>query len=420
MRIEGPAKRLSIYLGESDQWRGRPLYLALLETLKEEGLAGATVTRGLAGFGAHSRIRTASLEVLSSDLPLVVEVVDSREKIEHALAIISPMVREGLITVEDLSVVKYSHRYLQPLPGDRLVKDVMTRDVVSVRPETPLAELVDLLIDHQIKAVPVVNAERRVVGIISDGDVLQRGDGLGRLAVMERLDEATLAGYLAELRQSPKTAADVMTAPVVTAREDEALAHAVQAMTSRDLKRLPVVDAAGRLMGMLSRVDILRTVAEAKPAKGETRSLAQAGRTVGEVMDSQVPAVREDADLVEIVNRLVGADIKRVVVTDEAGRVLGTITDGDLVARVRPEARGGVLAALRGRGRAPKIEATARELMSADVLKGPPDTPIPEAVRQMLTQKRKRFYVVDSDGVLLGAVDRQTLLRAIAGHPPAP
>ncbi len=316
-------------------------------------------------------------------------------------------------------MVKYSHRYLQPLPGDRLVKDVMTRDVVSVRPETPLAELVDLLIDHRIKAVPVVSADRRVVGIISDGDILQRGDGLGRLAVMERLDEATLAGYLAELRRSPKTAADVMTAPVVTVREDEALAHAVRAMTARDLKRLPVMDAAGRLTGMLSRVDVLRTVAEAKPDKGETRPLTRAGHTVGDVMDPDVPIVREDADLVEIVNRIVGTDIKRVVVTDEAGRVLGTITDGDLVARVRPEVRGGLLAALRGRGRAPKTDAVARDLMSADVLKGPPETPIPEAVRQMLAQKRKRFYVVNSDGVLLGAVDRQTLLRAIAGLAPS-
>ena len=129
MRLDGPARRLKIYVGESDQWRGRPLYLALLEALKKEGLAGATVVRGVAGFGAHSRIHTAALEALSGDLPLVVEVIDTREKIEHALAIVGPMVNEGLITLDDTHVITYTHRYLNPLPGDRLVREVMSRDV---------------------------------------------------------------------------------------------------------------------------------------------------------------------------------------------------------------------------------------------------------------------------------------------------
>jgi len=73
------AKRLRIYFGESDQWRGRPLYLALLDALKKQGLAGATVVRGVAGFGAHSRIHTASILRLSEDLPVVIEIVDTDE-----------------------------------------------------------------------------------------------------------------------------------------------------------------------------------------------------------------------------------------------------------------------------------------------------------------------------------------------------
>src|SRR3989304_5135523 len=96
--IERNAQRLNIYLGESDRWRGKPLYAAILETLKTEGIAGATVVRGVAGFGAHSRIHTATILRLSEDLPLRIEVVDSREKISHAIEVISPMVREGLIT----------------------------------------------------------------------------------------------------------------------------------------------------------------------------------------------------------------------------------------------------------------------------------------------------------------------------------
>src|SRR5574341_1293013 len=239
MRITGPGKRLRIYIGESDRWQGRALYTALLETLKREGLAGATVQRGVAGFGAHSRIHIASIERLSEDLPLVVEVVDRPEQIEKALAIVGPMVREGLITVEDVEIVKYTHRYLQPLPGDRLVRDVMTREVVAVTPETPVADVMDLLIGQMFKAVPVVDGARHVVGLISDGDLVARGGAPQRTSVAERLDAEMLTAQLAEIRQMGKTAREVMTSPVITVREDTALSHAVSLMVERDLKRLP-------------------------------------------------------------------------------------------------------------------------------------------------------------------------------------
>ncbi len=415
MQITGPAKQLRIYIGESDQWRGRPLYAALLEALKKEGMAGATVLRGVAGFGAHSRIHTAAILRLSEDLPLIVEVVDAADRIDRALSIAAPMVREGLITVEDITVVKYTHRYLQPLPGDRPVKDVMTREVISVRPDSPLADVMDLLIGKLFKAAPVVDQDGKLVGIISDGDLLERGRVTVGLALAGHLDEAALAGQLAELRRGGLTAADVMTREVSTAREDTSLAHAAQLMADRNLKRLPVLDAEGRLTGILSRVDVLRTVADSHPAKNSGKPPICAGHTVADVMNPEVPSVKEDADLVEIVNVIVGTEVKRVVVLDEAGRAAGVITDGDLIARVRPEVRGGLLAALSRRGAAPAANVRARDLMSPYVLSGPPETPIAEAVRQMLAQKRKRFYVTDSAGRVLGIVDRQTLLLAVAG-----
>jgi len=114
LSISKNAKRICIYIGESDRWRGKPLYAAILETLKTNGAAGATVTRGVAGFGAHSRIHTAAILRLSEDLPLRIEVIDSPEKVSKALDAITPMVREGLITLEDVQVVRYTHRYLNP------------------------------------------------------------------------------------------------------------------------------------------------------------------------------------------------------------------------------------------------------------------------------------------------------------------
>lgn len=412
----GVGKRLSIYIGESDRWMGRPLYAALLETLKREGLAGATVTRAIAGFGAHSRIHTASIEALSTDLPLVVEVVDRPEMIEKALAAVGPMVQEGLITLEEVRIVKYTHRYLHPLPGDRPVGDVMSREVATVTEGTPVADVFELLMGKMFNAVPVIDADRHVVGIISDGNLIERGGAQQRLSVAERLDGPALARQMVEMQRAGKTAHDVMTAPVVTVGQETALAHAVTLMAERGLKRVPVVDSDNRLVGILSRVDVLRTIARAMSSPQERGATPSAARTVAEVMDPDVPTVTIDARLAEIVDKMVSAGLKRVIVVDTQGRVAGIISDGDLVARIKPEARAGLLQALLGRAKAPSLpDATAAELMTLEVLSGRGGTSIVDAIQQMLSQRRKRFVVVDDRGRPIGIVDRQRLLSAAAG-----
>lgn len=416
MQLIGAGKRITIYLGESDHWQGKPLYLALLETLKKAGLAGATVTRGAAGFGAHSRIHIASIERLSEDLPLIVQIVDIPEQIEKALALVAPMVREGLITVDEVEIFKYTHRYLQPLPGDKLVGDVMTREVQFVSPDTSLDSVLNLMLTHMLKAVPVLDAHRQVLGILTDGNLLSRGGVQARLSVMERLDKATLQAQFNSLLEEGKSVQEVMTTPVITLPETAALAYATRQMAEYKLKRFPVVDAQGRLVGMLSRVDVLRTVVEARPEPGRS-ALVKAGQTVGEVMDHNVPLVSMETQLADVVEKMVSAGLKRVIVVDEARKALGMITDGDLVARIAPEARFGLLQALvrRLRGKPQLPEVTAAQLMSPGVLSGPPDTSIVDAIQQMIAQKRKRFLVVDEGGKPLGMVDRQILLRAVIG-----
>jgi len=98
---------LRIFIGESDQWRGKPLYEAIVLRARELHMAGATVLRGSMGFGANSRLHTAKLLRLSEDLPMVVEIVDTQEKIEALLVDLDAMVGEGLVTLEEVRVVKY-------------------------------------------------------------------------------------------------------------------------------------------------------------------------------------------------------------------------------------------------------------------------------------------------------------------------
>jgi len=107
MRPGGEAKLVRIFVGESDHWEGRPLYEVLVHRAREMGLAGATVLRGIEGFGASSVVHTARILRLSEELPIVIELVDTEDKIESFLEIAEPLVGEGLITVERVEIRKY-------------------------------------------------------------------------------------------------------------------------------------------------------------------------------------------------------------------------------------------------------------------------------------------------------------------------
>jgi PII-like signaling protein len=106
-RMQGEGKLLRIFIGESDTWHGRPLYEAIVARVREEGLAGATVLRGIEGFGAHSRIHSSRILRLSEDLPIVVEIVDTAENVDRVLPLLDEMVSEGMVTLERVEVIAY-------------------------------------------------------------------------------------------------------------------------------------------------------------------------------------------------------------------------------------------------------------------------------------------------------------------------
>ncbi len=110
MILPKDGKLLRIFIGENDKHEGHQLYEWIVRKARERGLAGATVLRGLEGFGAHSRLHTAKILRLSSDLPIVVEIVDTEEKIESFLPLIEDAVGEGLATVERVEVRFYRSR----------------------------------------------------------------------------------------------------------------------------------------------------------------------------------------------------------------------------------------------------------------------------------------------------------------------
>lgn len=108
MKMQGAAQRLIIYIGESDEWEGEPLYVALVKKFREMGSAGVTVVRGTMGYGANNRIHKAKHLTLSEDMPIRIEVVDKAEYIQQLLPVLDAMVVDGLITISPVEVIRYS------------------------------------------------------------------------------------------------------------------------------------------------------------------------------------------------------------------------------------------------------------------------------------------------------------------------
>jgi hypothetical protein len=107
MSIPEDGSLLRIFIGESDRYDHHPLYEAIVLKAREKGLAGATVLRGVMGFGKHSILHTAKILRLSEDLPMVIEIVDSAEKIEEFLPVLNEMIKDGLVTLEPVRVLHY-------------------------------------------------------------------------------------------------------------------------------------------------------------------------------------------------------------------------------------------------------------------------------------------------------------------------
>ena len=105
MKREGQGQLSRVYIGESDRWKGRPLYEAIVMKARERGLAGATVLRGRLGFGARSRIHTTKVLRLSEDLPILVQIIDTPERIQEFLPEVKDMVTNGMITIENAHII---------------------------------------------------------------------------------------------------------------------------------------------------------------------------------------------------------------------------------------------------------------------------------------------------------------------------
>lgn len=421
----GKGRQLTIYLGETDQHHHKALYMAIVELLRREGIAGATVTRGVAGFGASSRIHTSAILRLSMDLPIVITLIDRAERIEQILPALVEMAPSALMTLQDVEIARPGIGFRHGLP-DVTVERVMRREVVTVRADDSLTRVVELLLDKDFTAVPVVDTGGRVVGMVSDTDLLTRGGMQIGLSLKRAADAEFVRELHRSLENPERRVNEIMTREVVTVRPDTSLADAAHLMVTRRLKRLPVVDASGKLVGILGRLDVLNTIAAVHiPEWQPGTTVVGEHATVADVMSRDVPTVRESTAVAELFEMLVSSTHRRVVVIDSERRVVGIIADSDLVSRVAPESRAGLIRMLvarvplgetseEARQHLARLHGqTAADLMTRKVVTVRAEMPVASALALSAEKRTKRMPVVDADGKLVGIVGRTEMMRAL-------
>jgi len=403
--------RVQVFFGETDQVGHVPRYQAILEYLRKEGAAGATVVRGVAGFGANSKIHTAAILRLSLDLPMILTWIDAPGRVERLLPGLRDLAGSGIVTVEEVAIAAYGGRRLEQLRFDLPVQDVMRKEVISVPFNASTRTAVEMLVGQEFRALPVVDLEGRVIGMISSGDLVERG-GLGaRIELLSAMSEPARQGFLGQIPS--RRVGDIMTTDPATILTTDSVATATRLMADRKIKRLPVVDDEGRLAGILARSDVLRAVGETFPRDTEAASEHPGAQTVGDLMRTDAPVARADTNLGGLLDAVVSTRLNRAIVVDADDRVIGVVTDADILKAVDPSASVGIVGALmRSAGRPPAANVTARDVVARPPVTVTSDTTIAEAARVMTEKRFKILCVVDGDGRLLGIVDRADLLRA--------
>lgn len=308
--------------------------------------------------------------------------------------------------------------WLPPLPAltsgleQKSVRTLMTAPAIYVREDAPLQEAIARALREGVRAVPVLNVASQVVGIVTDND-LQRCGLKANLRQLQQMAASERAPYLEQAAQS--TVRQVMSRPIITVPYHATVASALMLMRDNNLKRLPVVDQAGHLEGILTRSDILRELAFEEAKTGDHAGFFDWNARVGEVELEPAVTVTATTPLPTLLQQMQDALQVRAVVVNEMGQAIGMISERDLLTRVAKGQRADVIAALRDQGKLNQLSLpqTAAELMTTPVITVNTDSSAFAAIQLLMDNQIKRLPVLDQDGKVLGLVNRRTLLYGL-------
>ncbi|MCX7045032.1 MAG: DUF190 domain-containing protein [Candidatus Sumerlaeota bacterium] len=419
-----PYKIIQIYTSDETRSQGKSVPEAVMQFIRGLKIAArCLVTHSEAGCYENGEMAARRIEMLSLNMPVKIEIVLPAAECERILPELEKIVPDGVMGVLNLEVATHKIRK-HLIPRQIKVRDVMTVSPQSVSPGAAVDGIIRLLLSSRFNAVPVVDAGNHPIGIITQGDLIQRAGMPVRLGLLEQFDHAEARDTIAALIQ--KKAGEIMTQPVTLVEEDKPLVDAVNIMLVKGLKRLPVVNANGVLTGMLARLDVFRTITNETPdwkaIGGKNISIGEL-RLVSDIMRRDAHTVAPEATVDEIIRIIDSNDIQRVAVVDAEGRLLGLISDKDLLNAFSGHKAGFwdlLVSQLSftetGRRHKELIEqsrkTTAAQVMKSGLVTVREETTIDEAIRLMTSQGLKRLPVLDADGKFKGLISRDSLLRA--------
>lgn len=422
-------KAIEIFTSEEARYRNKPVADAVVQFIKNLKIAArCIVTRGIAGCYESGEVTTGRLEILSFNLPIRIYIVIPAAETERVIDGLNGMMSDGIIALHELKVI--SHRTRNSFfPRQLLVRDVMTPTPKRISAKSPLSDAAGLLLSSIFTGLPVVNDQGRPIGVITQGDLISKGGLPLRLGLLAASDQKRTDTVIRKL--AFRSAAEVMTTPAITIAEDRPLAEAVNMMLAKGIKRLPVVDETGRLTGMLSRLDIFRTVMREAPDWKSFRAQkieVAALKSVGDILRRDTHTVFPETPIDEVIRVIDSNDIQRVAVVDADGKLLGLISDRELLRYFKQDEAGiwNLLTkakhalkpnACQGNLHQCLTETRADAVMTTGLITVREEMLIEEAIALMTEKSLKRLPVVDEAGRFKGMISRDSLLRTGFGEP---
>jgi universal stress protein E len=309
------------------------------------------------------------------------------------------------------------------------VGHLMKTDVATVTSQTPLPEVVSQLVDQRIKLLVVVGKAQHVQGIITLGSLFAHDQVFQHLDLQRAAHTQHLGDYVSQLFTPAQTAGEVMNRQPLVVQDTATIEAAAHWMDLHHVSRMPVVNAEGKLVGMLDQADLLQYYTDI-PASPGTPEESQEDlqpeqiQTVGDTTLLQVPLIAHDTPLTEVLPTVQTTPLHRAIVIDNDGKAIGVIADRDILATYGQTSHRNAFVTIASRfalrlpegwtnPRTATGPLTAQQGMRPRLLTVMPSTSLAEALQVMLTEHVKRLVVVDDQQKPLGLIDRQHVLRTL-------
>lgn len=397
---------------------------SIIEYIKNLKLAArCIVMKGCKGCYENGEIANRNIVVSSLNLPVKIEITLPSTESQNVLLALEEIVTEGIVGIRDLNVFSY-RSYKNLIPKQLRIKDVMTPSPKQGNRRTSLSHVLEILLSSSFNGLPIVDANDHPIGLITQHDLITKANmpiRLGLLSGSEKEEKDKLIQVYQNLKSE-----DVMTSPVITVEEDDVLSQAVSLMLTNGVKRLPVVDTTGKLVGMLCRIDVFKTITNEIPTWGHPdENHIQPGRCkiATDIMLRDTVTVAPDASIEEVIHVIDSNQIQRVAVVDPGNNFLGLISDRDLLAAFA-EHQTSILDYFTGRlivgeKNLPQeksglqlLQKKASDIMQTNLITITENTSIDEVIKLMAEKGLKRLPVVNSDKKFIGMLSRDSLLRA--------